>query len=93
MKMHLILAFALMMSEAQATSFFIEPFSQFTKTTSLIVRGTTTNIKAAHSVTEIGEKTIYTYADLNIRDVIKGNVSGSMIKIRRLGGTIDSLKT
>ncbi len=91
MKMHSILTLALLFQSAHATSFFIEPFSQFTKSTALIIRGVTTNIHAEYSSNQLGEKTIFTYADLSIKDVIKGNVSGSNIKIRRLGGTLDGV--
>ena len=38
-----------------------------------------------------GIKTIYTFANLEIKDVIKGTVSGSQIIIRKLGGTKDGV--
>jgi len=91
MKMHLLLAFAFSWTLAHATSFFIHPFSQFTRNANLIIRGTTTNVHAEYASSPTGEKTIFTYSDLNIREVVKGEFRGSMIKIRRLGGTLDGV--
>jgi hypothetical protein len=91
MKMHSLLALFLIAPQALATSFFIRPFSEFTKTTEVIVRGITTDIHAESGSNENGEKTIYTYANLSLKDVIKGNLSGSSIRIRKAGGTVDDV--
>ncbi len=91
MKMHSILAFVLSISAAFATSFYIRPFSEFTKTTPNIIRGKMNNIHVDHAVNSDGEKIIYTYANLDVKDVIKGSISGTQIKIRKLGGTKDGV--
>jgi hypothetical protein len=91
MKLHSLLAFVLSVCTAHATSFYIRPFSEFTKSTNNIVRGKISNIRADHRVSENGEKTIFTFADLDVRDIIKGNITGTQIQIRRLGGTKDGI--
>ena len=91
MKMHSLLAFALTMQTAFATSFYIRPFSEFTKSTSNIVRGKISNIHTENSVDHDGVKTIYTFANLELKEVIKGNLAGSQIQIRKLGGSKDGV--
>ncbi len=91
MKMHSILVFVLTLQTAVATSFYIRPFSEFTKTTPNIIRGNLINIHVENGATSEGEKTIYTFADLEIKDVIKGNISGTRIHIRKLGGSKDGV--
>jgi len=89
--MHLLLVFALTMKVAFATSFYIRPFSEFTKSTSNIVRGRINNIHTENSADPEGIKTIYTFANLEIKEVIKGNLVGSQIQIRKLGGSKDGV--
>jgi hypothetical protein len=91
MKMHSLLALLFLIPQAHATSFFIRPFSEFTKTTNVIVRGVTTGIHAENVANSNGEKMIYTFANLAIKDVIKGSITGSSIRIRRPGGTLDEM--
>jgi hypothetical protein len=91
MKMHSLLALLILIPQAHATSFFIRPFSEFTKTTNVIVRGVTTGIHAEKVSNQIGEQMIYTYANLGIREVIKGSITGASIRIRRAGGTLDGV--
>jgi len=91
MKMHSLLALLFLIPQAVATSFFIRPFSEFTKTTNVIVRGVTSGIHAENVAEANGEKMIYTFANLAIKDVIKGSISGSAIKIRKPGGTVDGV--
>lgn len=89
--MHSLLAFILTIPSAWSTSFYIRPFSEFTKTTPNIIRGKTTNIRVENGVAPDGVKTIYTFANLDIKDVIKGSISGSQIQIRKLGGSKDGV--
>jgi hypothetical protein len=91
MKMHSLLALLILIPQAHATSFFIRPFSEFTKTTNVIVRGVTSGIHSEKNSNQIGEQMIYTYADLSIREVIKGSITGSSIRIRKVGGTLDGV--
>jgi hypothetical protein len=91
MKMHSLLALLILIPQAHATSFFIRPFSEFTKTTNVIVRGVTSGIHAEKVSNQIGEQMIYTYANLGIREVIKGSISGASIRIRKAGGTLDGV--
>lgn len=76
---------------AFATSFYIRPFSEFTQNTPHIIYGTLSNIHVENGVTTDGGKTIYTFADLEIKEVLKGNISGSKIIIRKLGGSKDGV--
>lgn len=91
MKLHSILAIALSINQAFATSFYIRPFSEFTKTTPNIIRGKIGNIRTEYRVSPDGEKTIFTFADLEVKDVIKGGITGTQIQIRKLGGTKDGV--
>ena len=91
MKMHSLLAFALTMQTAFATSFYIRPFSEFTKSTSNIIRGKISNIHVENGTTPDGGKTLYTFANLEIKEVIKGGISGTQINIRKLGGSKDGV--
>ena len=91
MKMHLLLALLFLIPKSHATSFFIRPISEFTKSTSVIIRGVTSDIHSENTVNPNGEKTIYTFATLSIKEVIKGNISGSSVRIRKAGGTIDGV--
>lgn len=91
MKMHYLLPLVLSLNVTWATSFFIQPFSDFTRTTPNIVRGTIQSTYVDHSSNQNGEKEIYTYAEVNLKEVIKGSIEGSRITIRKLGGTKDGI--
>jgi len=90
MKMHSLLAL-LLTQFAFATSFYIRPFPEFTKSTENIIHGKLSSIHTENGVTSDGGKTIYTYAKLGIKEIIKGNVSGTEIIIRKLGGSKDGV--
>jgi len=91
MKLHLLLPlFFTMISSAWATSFYIRPFSEFTQQAALIIRGKPTHIHVENGIVPEG-KTIYTFATLEIQEILKGNISGSQITIRKLGGTKDGV--
>ena len=95
MKMHLILGFAMTVllgqSSAKATSFFIRPFSQFTQTAPNVVRGTISNIHVENGITDEGAKTIFTYANLDVKEVLKGTITTAQISIRKIGGSKDGV--
>lgn len=92
MKMHLLFVFLLnsfVFSNSHATSFNIRPFSEFTQSASNIVRGTISNVHTENAVTNDGGKTIYTYANLAVKEVFKGSIHSNNVLIRKLGGTKD----
>ncbi|MBC7398152.1 MAG: hypothetical protein H7333_11985 [Bdellovibrionales bacterium] len=89
MILHFLLALIpLQTPAAKATSFYIRPFSEFTETTPVIVRGKLNNIHAENSITADGARTIYTYANLEVKEVFKGDLhQKSAITVRKIGGT------
>ena len=93
--MHLILAsaFSLLTISASsfATSFFIRPFSEFTQSAPIVVRGILSNPRVESSITSDGSRTIYTYANLDVKESIKGNVPTGNVLIRKIGGTKDNV--
>lgn len=84
-----LLCLATFLTRSQATSFYIRPFSEFTQSSPNIVRGTLSNIHAANSITSDGMKAIYTYASMDVSEVLKGDVNPHSIVIRKVGGTVD----
>jgi len=76
-------------SPAHATSFAIQKFSSFVNETPFIARGEIHNIHVENGITGDGQKTIYTYATLEIKEVLKGSIPGAEVQIRRTGGTKD----
>jgi hypothetical protein len=93
MNLHRILlgSFIIMSNLCSATSFFIRPFDEFTQSAPHIVRGTVERIRVEHGVTEDGGKTIYTFANLNVREVIKGAITTDRLTLRKLGGSKDGV--
>ena len=92
MKMHSILAVLLLTTQfAFATSFYIRPFPEFTRSTANIIHGKLSGIHVENGVTSDGGKTIYTYAKLDIKEILKGNISGTEIIVRKLGGSKDGV--
>jgi LPXTG-motif cell wall-anchored protein len=92
--MHLLFSLAASLfasSFSFATSFNIRPFSEFTSGASNIIRGTLSNIHTENALTDDGGKTIYTYANLAIKEVLKGNIPASNVTVRKLGGTKDGV--
>lgn len=90
MNLHFLLAglFALQ-PFSFATSLYLPTFSELTKNSAHIARGTLTNIHATNEVTSDGMKAIYTYANLEVKEVLKGNFKKSNIVIKKVGGTVD----
>ena len=90
MNLHFILVlFTLLSTQSNATSFYIRPFSEFTQSSTNIVRGTMSDIHAANQLTPDGMKAIYTYATLDVKEVLKGDIQKHLITIRKIGGTVD----
>ncbi len=78
-------------AQAYATSFYIVPFSTLVQNTPNMVLGTLQNIHPEHGTTNTGEKTIFTFADLTVEEVLKGQISGTQILVRKLGGSKDGV--
>lgn len=93
MILHSLLIFqALFTQGAKATSFYIRPFSEFTQTTPNIVHGKLSNIHTENSITSDGARTIYTYAHLEVKEVLKGDLHQKQsITVRKIGGTKDGV--
>ncbi len=90
MNLHFILvAFISFTSSAQATSFYIRPFSEFTESAPHIVRGFIRDQRAENAITSDGGKTIYTFARVEVKEVLKGNIHKPEIQIRKVGGSKD----
>jgi hypothetical protein len=84
----LLLALGFVRAPADATSFYIRPMSEFTKGAANIVKG---RIHAPHvepGTQENGNATIFTYAQFEVEEVLKGGISGKSILIRKIGGTL-----
>ncbi len=90
--MNLILAFLLfsVIPSAPATSFYIRPLPDFAADASVIVRGKITKVHAEYGLTQNGERTIVTLGEVNVDEVLRGDV-GNRITIRKLGGTKDGV--
>lgn len=80
-----------LLASANATSFYIPPFSGFTREADLIARGRLNNIHAVKSINDEGTEVIYTYAAFEVKDLIKGAVNGHTVQIRKVGGTKDGV--
>lgn len=78
-------------SIAHATSFYIRPFSEVTQAVPNMVYGTIRHIHTDNGTASDGGKTIYTFSELVVKEVIKGNIHQSEIVIRKLGGTKDGV--
>lgn len=78
-------------SLANATSFYIRPLPEFARDARHIVRGTLHSISSEYGSDPSGLKTLYTYARLEVREVLKGPLSESEILIRKAGGTKDGV--
>jgi hypothetical protein len=90
MNLHFILvAFISFTSSSQATSFYIRPFSEFTESAPNIVRGFIRDQRAENAITSDGGKTIYTFARVEVKEVLKGNIHKPEIQIRKVGGSKD----
>jgi hypothetical protein len=78
-------------SLAGATSFFIRPLPDFARDARYIVRGTLHSVVSEYGSDPAGAKTLYTYAKLEVREVLKGTLPEREILIRKVGGTKDGV--
>ena len=85
----LIAAIFAFQSPASATSFALQKFTTFVNESPFIARGEIHNIFVENGITADGQKTIYTFATFEIKEVFKGNLSATEVKIRKAGGTKD----
>lgn len=91
MKLHAIFALLCLTGKVWATSLYIQPFSEFVSTSPNIVFGKTSNIRTEKGLSQNGKLTIYTFADFEIQESIKGALPSNRITIRKPGGTKDGL--
>ncbi len=76
---------------AQATTFLQRPFPETIAEAPFIVRGIVGNSHSDWSSLKDGARRIYTFTDLGISEVIRGNVPGQQLVVRELGGTKDGM--
>jgi hypothetical protein len=88
----LIIALSLLAAPvAWSTSFYIPPFPQTVQNTPVIVRGRVGGSRADWGTGQDSVKRIYTYYDLQVEEVLKGDVQGSELTVRELGGEKDGV--
>jgi hypothetical protein len=79
-------------SSVNATSFYLQPFSESVESSQVIVRGKVGSKTTDWNEDQLGTKRIYTFYELQTSEVFKGNVSkGSTITLRELGGEKDGI--
>lgn len=76
---------------ASATSFVIRPMGEVVDDAPIIVRGKTRDSRAEWSSPNEPGKKIYTYTELLVDEVIKGEVEAKSIQIREMGGEKDGV--
>ena len=87
MKLHFIsMLLFLQLPSALATSFHAESIENFTSKSKHIVRGTVRRQQVEKVTSTDGTVTVYTYALVEVRETLKGDISRSEIRVRRLGG-------
>lgn len=94
MKMHLLfstLSVTLFHFFCEASSFNIRPMSEFTHSAPNIVRGTLHNVHVENTITSDGGKAIFTYANVAVKETLKGDQHAANIAVRKLGGTKDGV--
>lgn len=74
-----------------ATTFFVRPFPEEVRSAPLIVRGIVGNSHADWGTAGDGSKRIYTYTDLQVSEVFKGDIPGKSILLREMGGEIEGV--
>jgi hypothetical protein len=76
-------------SLVHATSFFVPPLPEFTGHAEVVVRATPTKVRTQWIYSERG-KAIYTYADLRVRETLRGE-DLEFLTVRRPGGTVGKI--
>lgn len=92
-KMTVILLFlsSVLLHFAYATTFYPAPFPSSVYDAPVIVRGTIGTRNSDWNQDADGIKRLFTYYSLQVKEAFKGNISGSSIKIRELGGEKDGV--
>ncbi|OFZ19901.1 MAG: hypothetical protein A2X94_14690 [Bdellovibrionales bacterium GWB1_55_8] len=75
---------------AQGTTFFERPFPETIENAPIVIRGVVTGTYTDWS-REPGDQRIFTFYDLQVSEVFKGEVSGRAVLIRELGGENDGI--
>jgi len=78
-------------SPARATSFYERPFPDTVRDAPTIVHGKVGMSYADWGKGDEGTKRIYTYYELQIEEVVKGNAQGHTLSMRELGGEKDGI--
>ena len=78
-------------SFCHATSFYERPFSEAVEDAPVVVRGKIGPSTTKWSMGIDGTKRIYTYTELQIDEVFKGDVKGHTLTMRELGGEKDGV--
>jgi hypothetical protein len=92
MNLHfLFLVCGLLASESGATSFYIRPLPDFTRDAENIIRGRLHQPHAEFGIAQSGERNVYTFAELEVMEVLKGTITKPSLPIRKLGGTKDGI--
>jgi len=84
----LLIAGILTPSQSQATSFIARPFEEVVKEAPMIVKGIVGETYADWAPAADGQKRIFTFTNLDVKETLKGNHK-SEILMRQLGGIKD----
>ena len=76
---------------ANATTFFQRPFAETVENAPNIVRGVVGPSHADWATAEDGTRRIYTFTELKLTEVFKGNVPASDLVFREIGGVRDGI--
>jgi hypothetical protein len=76
---------------AQATSFMPVPFPNTVEGTPTIVRGRAGSSYSDYGAARDGSRRIYTFTNLTVEEVFKGDAPGASLVFRELGGTKDGV--
>ena len=82
MNLHTLFVLAsLVPALSSATSFYLRPLNEFTRDTPNIVRGTVRATRIEDQTDPGGNHVIYTYASLEVKEVLKGPIGQDRIEI------------
>lgn len=87
----LILGLALSIPSAFSTSFYERPFPETLKNSSIMARGKIGKSAVDWSTLSDGSKHIFTFTDLEVTEVLKGNLKPGPIRMREMGGEKDGV--
>lgn len=76
---------------AQSTSFYPVAFPTRVDDAPNVIRGTVIKSQADWSISKDGKKRIYTFTDMQVEEVLKGNISERTIVVKELGGEKDGI--